>query len=95
MYTFLYKTNPVFWRAKYVGVVMLQEWKDKKAPNLAEEIMAINKPNITGDTISGFGMKRKVATFIDLVRSAMYPNIYDSNITKETELRATVTRRFI
>lgn len=72
---------------------MLQEWKDKKAPNLAEEIMAINKPNITGDTISGFGMKRKVATFIDLVRSAMYPNIYDSNITKETELRATVTRR--
>ncbi|MEA4853463.1 MAG: serine acetyltransferase [Christensenella sp.] len=72
---------------------MLQDWKENSAPQIARNIMNINKPNITDDTISGFGMKRKVAAFIDLVRSAMYPNIYDTSITKEQDLEQTVTKR--
>jgi serine O-acetyltransferase len=94
MYTFFENLNPFQASILQVGRnFMLEEWTEKRVPVLARSIMEINKHNITEDTISGFGMKRKVAVFIDLIRSAMYPNIYDSTITKPEYLEQTVSRR--
>ena len=65
---------------------MLEEWTKKTAPEIADKIIGINAHNINGDTISGFGMKQKVAAFINLIRSAMFPNIYDTAVVKEADL---------
>lgn len=46
---------------------------------IAEALIEINESNISGETISGFGMKAKVSALIDDIRSAMFPNIYDTN----------------
>ncbi len=72
---------------------MFSEWNETTAPRLAREIIDINAHNITGDTISGFGMKQKVAAFIKLVRSAMFPNIYDNAVVKECDLPLFVEKR--
>lgn len=60
---------------------------------IAQSLIAINERNITGDTISGFGMKSRVATFIDLVRSAMFPNIYDTTPIPPERLAAEVGKK--
>ncbi len=72
---------------------MLKEWNETTAPEIAEKIIAINAHNITGETISGFGMKQKVAAFINLVRSAMFPNIYDTAVIRGADLHKNVTAR--
>ena len=72
---------------------MLEEWTKKTAPEIADKIIGINAHNIHGDTISGFGMKQKVAAFINLIRSAMFPNIYDTAVVKEADLHKNVTSR--
>ncbi|MEG0785225.1 MAG: serine acetyltransferase [Christensenella sp.] len=72
---------------------MLKDWNETTAPKLASEIITINAHNITGETISGFGMKQKVATVIKLIRSAMFPNIYDNAVVHKGELQATVEMR--
>lgn len=72
---------------------MFNDWNETTAPRLAQEIIGINAHNITGETISGFGMKQKVAAFIKLVRSAMFPNIYDSAVVREQDLGQSVEKR--
>ena len=61
--------------------------------DLAREIVSINSHNITGETISGFGMKQKVAAVVRLIRSAMFPNIYDNMVVKESALEKIVEKR--
>lgn len=72
---------------------MFSEWNETTAPRLAKEIISVNAHNITGETISGFGMKQKVSTFIKLVRSAMFPNIYDNAVVRECDLECSVEKR--
>lgn len=72
---------------------MLNDWNETIAPKLAREIISINSPNIMDNTISGFGMKQKVSAFIKLIRSAMFPNIYDNMVVKECSIERIVKKR--
>lgn len=72
---------------------MLKDLNELAIRDLAHEIVSINSHNITGETISGFGMKQKVAAAVRLIRSAMFPNIYDNMIVKESALEEVVEKR--
>ncbi|MGI6154001.1 MAG: serine O-acetyltransferase EpsC [Christensenellaceae bacterium] len=72
---------------------MVENWLVKDAAKVAQELIHINERNITGDTISGFGMKNRVKIFIDLIRSAMFPNIYDTVTAPDGQLADTVKRK--
>jgi serine O-acetyltransferase len=66
-------------------------WPGLDTAGIAASLIRTNEHNISGDTISGFGMKAKVAALIDDIRSAMYPNIYDTNTLDETQLELAST----
>lgn len=62
-------------------------WAQLEAAAISEKLIKTNRHNISGkDIISGFGMKTKVSTLIDLIRSAMYPNIYGAKYLTARQL---------
>ncbi len=63
------------------------------AQKMAERLISINESNISGETISGFGMKAKVAALISDIRSAMFPNIYDTHTYGPEELAEAGAKR--
>lgn len=68
---------------------MIKEWLQGKALNLAEDLTRINADNMSEDNLSGFGMKGRVEKLIDLIRAAMFPNIYQQSL-KHTDFLDTV-----
>ncbi len=70
---------------------MLNKWLDENSEKTAASLIKINEKNITGDTISGFGMKNKVETLIELLRSAIFPNIFSTEICSKSEIHKHVT----
>lgn len=63
------------------------------ARKTAERLLEINRKNISGETMSGFGMKAKVSALIDDIRSAMFPNIYDTTVCKTDQIAQTAATR--
>ena len=61
---------------------MIEKWLLNNAPKAASRLTEINKNELMGENISGFGMKNKVVKFIDLVRTAMFPSIYHEDGTR-------------
>ncbi len=61
-------------------VFIIKEWLNSEAQKLAEELTRINNVNIAEDSISGFGMKARVEKLIELIRSALFPNIYQRSL---------------
>lgn len=72
---------------------MLNKWLEQEIAPVADALISINEQHITGETISGFGMKSRVTTFIDLVRGAMFPNIYETKTIMTEDLHSTVSQR--
>ena len=71
-------------------MVIIKTWLKDDAYAVASKLTAINKEHITEETISGFGMKSKVIKFIDLIRTAMFPNIYHEGINHDEFLDTVV-----
>jgi len=59
---------------------MIKEWLQGEALRLAESLTKINIENMSQENISGFGMKGRVEQLIGLIRSAMFPNIYQRDL---------------
>lgn len=57
-------------------VLIIKNWLTNDALSVAEKLNRINSANIAEESISGFGMKARVEKLIDLIRSALFPNIY-------------------
>ncbi len=66
----------------------MENWQGFDADATAEKLIEANKKNISGDTISGFGMKAKVSALVGDIRSALFPNIYDTEVLHEGQLAA-------
>lgn len=65
---------------------MVTHWLKLDSAAMAKQLIQINEKNISGETISGFGMKEKVTAFIHDIRSAMFPNIYDTQVFQEDQI---------
>ena len=55
---------------------MIQQWLRDNAVSTAQNLSAITRKTAGDGAISGYGMQNKVRRLIDLLRCAMYPNIY-------------------
>lgn len=70
---------------------MIEQWLQEKAVPMSRELGAITAQNTGDGAISGYGMKSKVRQLIDLLRCAMYPNIYHSGPVAPEFVSAFVT----
>ena len=71
---------------------MESDWLKFDALKAANKLIDTNRKNISGETISGFGMKAKVQALIQDLRCAMFPNIYETKVIKEKELGGAVAK---
>lgn len=70
------------------------EWEGLNLSKIANEVVETTSQHVHGEVISGFGMKDKSKTFVDLVRSAMFPNIYDTQIVHEKHYKSVAAGKF-
>lgn len=77
-----------------LGNTFAPDWEGLDLPALAADIVEINSRHVHGDVISGFGMKDKTRTFLDLVRSAMFPNIYDTRVVRQQHYKSVAVHKF-
>lgn len=69
-------------------------WEGLDLHKMAAEVVAVNARHVHGEVISGFGMKDKARVFVDLIRSAMFPNIYDTHIVREQHYQNVAVNKF-
>ena len=70
---------------------MIEQWLRDKAVPTAQQLGEITRKTAGEGAISGYGMKNKVRRLIDLLRCAMYPNIYHEGIVRAEFVPALVT----
>ena len=61
-------------------VIIINDWLTNEALKVAVKLTRHNSKNMAEDSISGFGMKARVEELIELIRSALFPNIYQRNM---------------
>jgi len=67
------------------------EWYEPKRAEITRQLMEINR--IQGDfrPLGGYGLKNRIIRFIGLVRTAMYPHIYQEEISRPESLESAVS----
>ena len=70
---------------------MIQQWLRDNAVSTAQNLSAITRKTAGDGAISGYGMQNKVRRLIDLLRCAMYPNIYHDGIVRPEFVPSLVT----
>ncbi len=57
---------------------MMKEWLGAEIGHTADQLIALNRGNDAGAAVSGFGVKTRVLRATELLRTAMYPNIFSA-----------------
>lgn len=57
---------------------MVKQWLTQDVQGLASKLVQLGNENLTQESITGYGMKNRVIELLDLVRSAMFPNVYET-----------------
>ena len=70
---------------------MIEQWLRDKAVPTAQQLSDITRQTAGDGAISGYGMQNKVRRLIDLLRCAMYPNIYHDGIVRPEFVPSLVT----
>ena len=70
---------------------MIEQWLRDKAVPTAQQLTDITRQTAGDGAISGYGMQNKVRRLIDLLRCAMYPNIYHDGIVRPEFVPSLVT----
>ena len=70
---------------------MIEQWLRDKAVPTAQQLTDITRQTAGDGAISGYGMQNKVHRLIDLLRCAMYPNIYHDGIVRPEFVPSLVT----
>lgn len=63
--------------------------------NIAEELMKINNNQLDNENISGYGMKKKIIELMNDLMAAMFPTVYELEITQEVYVLETINRNII
>ena len=72
---------------------MIEQWLRDKAVPTAQQLTDITRQTAGDGAISGYGMQNKVRRLIDLLRCAMYPNIYHDGIVRPEFVPSLVTSK--
>lgn len=70
---------------------MIQQWLRDNAVSAAQQLIDVTRQTAGDGAISGYGMQNKVRRLIDLLRCAMYPNIYHDGIVRPEFVPSLVT----
>ncbi len=70
---------------------MIEQWLRDNAVSTAQKLSAVTRQTAGDGAISGYGMQNKVRRLIDLLRCAMYPNIYHDGIVRPEFVPSLVT----
>ena len=70
---------------------MIEQWLRDNAVSTAQRLNGITRQTAGEGAISGYGMQNKVRRLIDLLRCAMYPNIYHDGIVRPEFVPSLVT----
>lgn len=63
--------------------------------DIVKELVSINNKEIVANAVSGFNMKMRVKEMLFEFRSALFPTLYEGDITDERFLEAIVSKRLI
>ena len=64
-----------------------------KSQMIADELVDINSRQVLRDSVSGFGMKARVIEFTEHIKAALFPVLYERNVTTPDHLSAIVVNR--
>ncbi|MEL7569579.1 MAG: serine O-acetyltransferase EpsC [Eubacteriaceae bacterium] len=73
----------------------LNDFLKTNSRNISEELMNINNVQFKNESISGFGMKNKIIELIHELMAAMFPTVYELEITEDVYILETINRNII
>ncbi|MBO7157555.1 MAG: serine acetyltransferase, partial [Clostridia bacterium] len=65
---------------------MIKDWLSKSAGDVAEQLIARNRENESDAAVAGFGVKDRVYRATELLRAAMFPNVFSDEVIPEAFL---------
>lgn len=71
----------------------IRRWLREESQGLADNLTEINRRQFFKNSIGGFGMKGRVLDVLHLLRTAMFPSIYEKNVADERLLAEQVNSR--
>ncbi len=73
----------------------LNDFLKENSRKLSEELMEINDRQFMGENISGYGMKKKTIELIGNLMAAMFPTIYELEVTDDVYVLESINRNMI
>ena len=70
---------------------MIKDWLGDRAKGVAEQLILHNAKNETDAAVAGYGVKNRVYRATELLRMAMFPNIFSTEQVEEAFLPTFVT----
>ena len=71
----------------------LSDFIKYKSQSIADELVDINTKQVLTESVSGFGMKARVIDFTEHIKAALFPVLYERNLTTPDHLSAIVVNR--
>jgi serine O-acetyltransferase len=73
----------------------LNDFLKNNSRDISEELMNINNDQLKSENISGFGMKKKIIELTQDLMAAMFPTVYELEITEDVYILETINRNII
>ena len=71
----------------------LHEWMRSEARQTAKRLSEINSNEVLKKAAGGFGMRQRVNAFLDTVKAALFPSLYEAGAVSHTHLTALAEER--
>lgn len=73
----------------------LNDFLKENSRKLSEELMKINEKQFKEENISGYGMKKKTIELVGNLMAAMFPTIYELEVTDDVYVLESINRNMI
>ena len=71
----------------------LNEWMTSEARQTAEKLSEINSSQVLEKAAGGFGMRQRAISFLNTVKAALFPSLYETGAVSQTHLTALAEER--
>ena len=71
----------------------LNEWMISEARETAKKLSEINSSQVLAKAAGGFGMRQRAIAFLNTVKAAMFPSLYETGAVSSTHLTALAEER--
>ncbi len=69
----------------------MNDWYEPQRAEVMRQLLGMNKIREGFQPLGGYGLKNRIVRFIDLVRTAMYPHVYQEEISRPESLESVVS----